>query len=174
MTKPGNIIAENLVKLGRKGVYPVNPKGETLDLGGASLPIHTGINAIDAPVDLAILAVPAGACLAAVEACIQKGVKAILLIPGGFTETVPNDTTEDQIADLAASNGIRLMGPNCLGVIFSGDTESPGMNTFFIPKEKFSLDLDTTGNLALRIVPQFDVAFSKSFCKPPQNAVRGR
>ena len=147
--KPGNIIVGNLVKLGRKDLYPVNPKGGTLTIDSTQLQIYPEISAIEKPVDLAILAVPAPACPAAVAQCVQKQVKAILLIPGGFSETDPNNTMETQMADLTRAQGIRLMGPNCLGVIFSGDGQQPGMNTIFIPEEKFDLKMDKTCNLAL-------------------------
>ncbi|HSO20162.1 MAG TPA: acetate--CoA ligase family protein, partial [Desulfosarcina sp.] len=67
--KMGNIIAANLLRMGRTDVHCVNPKGGRTTLAGRQVPIYPGIGDIDGPVDLAIITVPAGATLPVVEAC---------------------------------------------------------------------------------------------------------
>nr|MCU0558102.1 CoA-binding protein [Desulfobacterales bacterium] len=82
-------------------------------------------------------------------ACAQKGVRAVILIPGGFSETRKNIAIEAELLAIARQNGIRIIGPNCLGIVYSGDGDSPGLNTFFVPEEKFRLNLANEKNVAI-------------------------
>jgi 3-hydroxypropionyl-CoA synthetase (ADP-forming) len=148
-TNPGRIIFDNMFKLGRDDLYAVNPKGGTLDTGGCSVPVFAAVDAVEAPVDLAIVAVPAGATLSVVEACARKGVKAVILIPGGFSEMDRHRDVEQQILTLAHENGFRVMGPNCLGIIYAGSNRSKGINSFFIPEEKFAINFEKETKVAL-------------------------
>ena len=148
-TKSGNIIIENLRKLGRKDIYAVNPRGGSLTLDGAEMPLYRSLDAIEAAVDLAIVTVPAAACLAVVGDCAAKQVPAVILIPGGFSEIDQHRDLEAEIGALARANRMRVMGPNCLGIITSGAAGQPGVNTFFIPEEKFAVNLGEENNVAL-------------------------
>ena len=89
-TKPGHIIFQNLLHLHRQDIYAVNPKGGTFESNGCVLPVYPSIKEIGDPVDLAIVTVPAAAALSVVKECAEKGVKAIILIPGGFSEVDRN------------------------------------------------------------------------------------
>ncbi|UCF98124.1 MAG: acetate--CoA ligase family protein [Spirochaetaceae bacterium] len=148
-SKAGNIIVKNLVDLKRKDVYGVNIKGGRVTVSGKSFMLYKSVADIPETVDLAIVTVPAEASLAVVEECARKGVKAILLIPGGFSETRGNRDLEERILSVARDSGIRIMGPNCLGVVYAGDREHPGLNTFFIPEEKFKVNLEQEKNVAI-------------------------
>jgi len=148
-TKSGNIIIENLRKLGRRDIYAVNPRGGTLALNGEEIPLYSSVGAIKDPVDLAIVTVPAAACLAVVSDCAEKKVPAVILIPGGFSEIDQHHNLEAEIGALARANQMRVMGPNCLGIITSGTDGQPGVNTFFIPEEKFAVNLGEENNVAL-------------------------
>jgi acyl-CoA synthetase (NDP forming) len=79
---------------------------------------YKNIRDIPEDVDLAIIIVPTPHVLAAVEDSIQKGVKGIIIESAGFAETGRDDFKEIQhkIADLAKKSGVRIIGPNCLGV----------------------------------------------------------
>jgi 3-hydroxypropionyl-CoA synthetase (ADP-forming) len=147
--KAGNIIIKNLIDLKRSDVYGVNIKGGTVTISGRVLDLYRSVADIPDPVDLAIVTVPAEASLAVVEDCARKGVKAILLIPGGFSETRGKRDLEEKILEVARGNEIRIMGPNCLGVVYAGDREHPGLNTFFIPEEKFKVNLEQEKNVAI-------------------------
>jgi 3-hydroxypropionyl-CoA synthetase (ADP-forming) len=140
-TKSGNIIVKNLISSNRKDICCVNPKGGEVTIAGVTLPLHRSILDIEFPIDLAIITVPAEATIQIVEDCARKGVRAIILITGGFSEIQKNINTEKKILDICKRNGIRLMGPNCLGIVYAGDGKKRGMNTFFIPEEKFSVNL---------------------------------
>lgn len=148
-TKPGHIIFHNLIQLQRGDVYAVNPKGGEFKAGDRKWPVYSSITAIDEPVDLAIITVPASATLPVVDECAQKGVKAVILIPGGFSEVDRHKDVEDQIMALAQNSGFRVMGPNCLGIIYAGNQKSKGINSFFVPQEKFSINFEKETYVAL-------------------------
>lgn len=148
-TKPGHIIFHNLIKLERDDVYAVNPKGGEFKVVDRSCPVYPSILSIDRHVDLAIITVPAGEALAVVKECAQKGVKAVILIPGGFSEVDRHKDVEDQILALARSKGFRVIGPNCLGIIYAGNKENKGVNSFFVSEEKFSINFEKETHVAL-------------------------
>lgn len=148
-TKPGNIILKNLLNLGRKDVFCVNPSGGTLSMDERNVPIHRSVTDIDPPVDLAVIAVPADHTRTVVDDCVRKGIKAAILISGGFSETRKNDALEREILSAARAAGMRLIGPNCLGIISSGGDRTPRVNTFFVPEEKFHLDLQRHNRVAI-------------------------
>lgn len=147
--KPGNIITANLIRMERDDIFCVNPRGGSLSIEGHELPVHTSLEDIDAPVDLAIITVPAGATLPVVRECAKKGVKAAILIPGGFAELDKNRDLEDEIAAIAKEAGFRLIGPNCLGIIYEGSEGKKGLNTFFIPEDKFSVSMEQENKVAI-------------------------
>ena len=147
--KPGNIILKNLLSLGRQDVHGVNLKGGSVEAEGRRLPLYTSVSKIPASVDLAIITVPAEATVPVVEDCAAKGVKAILLIPGGFSEIDKNQEAERRILEIGRRSGMRLVGPNCLGVLYAGEGSHQGINTFFIPEEKFKVNLEKERNVAI-------------------------
>jgi 3-hydroxypropionyl-CoA synthetase (ADP-forming) len=148
-SKAGNIIIKNLIDLNRKDLYGVNIKGGEVKISDQSLKLYKSVIDIPASLDLAIVTVPAEVSLAVVEDCAAKGVKGILLIPGGFSETRDNRDLEERILAVARKHKMRIMGPNCLGVVYAGDREHPGLNTFFIPEEKFKVNLEQEKNVAI-------------------------
>lgn len=106
-------------------VYPVNPRADEI-LG---LRCYPDITAVPDPVELAVLIVPAGQVAAALEACGRRGVKAAVVISGGFREVGPEGAAREQeLVQIARRYGMRLMGPNGIGVI---DTHTP-LNTTFV------------------------------------------
>lgn len=95
-------------------IYPVNPKYE--EIGG--LRCHPDIEAIGAEVDLAVVAVPARAVIDQIEACGRAGVKAAVVFSSGFGEMgAEGRALEDRLVSAARAAGLRLCGPNTLGLI---------------------------------------------------------
>jgi acetyltransferase len=116
-------------------VYPINPQADEI-LG---LRCYPSLAAAPDPLDLAVLIVPAAAVLAAVEACGERGVKAIILISGGFREIGAHGAArEEEVVALARRYGMRLLGPNGIGVM---DTHTP-LNTTFVK------DMPPSGHIA--------------------------
>ena len=125
----GHQVLRNLVQGGFRGpLYAVNPTAA--DVGG--VPAHPSVGAVPGPVDLAVLAVPAAAVEAVVEDCGRKGVGALVVITAGFAETGDQGgTSERRITRLAHSYGMRVVGPNCFGVLNTDPEVS--MNATFAP-----------------------------------------
>jgi acetate---CoA ligase (ADP-forming) len=111
----GGEIFHNLLSYGFNGpVYPVNPTADVIQ----SVTAYASVEAIAGPVDLAIIIVPAAQVVEVAAACERKGVKALVVISAGFSET-GNEGQERQ-ADLlrvCRAAGMRLIGPNCMGII---------------------------------------------------------
>ncbi len=105
-------------------IYPVNPRADEI-LG---LPCYPDIGAVPDPVELALLIIPAAHVTAAIEACGRRGVKAAIVLSSGFRETGPEGAVrEREMVAVARRYGLRVMGPNGIGVI---DTYTP-LNTTF-------------------------------------------
>jgi acyl-CoA synthetase (NDP forming)/GNAT superfamily N-acetyltransferase len=95
-------------------VYPVNPRTDEI----AGLRAYPSVAAIGAPVDLAVVAVPAAAVRDVVADCAAAGVGAAVILTAGLAETgTAGAAAEAGIVRLARAHGLRLVGPNCLGVI---------------------------------------------------------
>jgi acetyl coenzyme A synthetase (ADP forming)-like protein len=113
--KVGHDIFANILQGGFQGtLYPVNPKAKSI----LSVKTFPTINAISDNVDLSIIILPPRACLEAVEESIEKGVKGIVIVSAGFREVGGEGLEiENRIVSLCKEAGVRLVGPNCLGVI---------------------------------------------------------
>jgi 3-hydroxypropionyl-CoA synthetase (ADP-forming) len=147
--KSGNIIVKNLVGLGREDLACVNLRGGEVKIAGRSFPLYRNLAEVPQAIDLAIVTVSAEATVQVVEDCAGKGVRAVLLIPGGFSEITKDREQEDRILSIARAHSMRIVGPNCLGVVYAGDSHHMGLNTFFIPEEKFKVDLGKERNVAI-------------------------
>ena len=145
----GNIILENLLAMKRNDVYGIGLKEGNLQIHGEDVHIHTSITKVEQSIDLAVVAVPAEATLSVVKESAARNVQAIILIPGGFSEVARNVEAENNILRICKKQGVRIMGPNCLGVVYAGEGKSGGLNTFFIPEEKFSINLEGERNVAI-------------------------
>ncbi len=97
-------------------VYPVNPKRETVQ----GLKAYASIGVLPQAPDVAILAVPAAATVQAVQECAERGVKAAIVFSAGFAETdEAGRAMQEEMVRIARGSGMRLLGPNCLGVFNS-------------------------------------------------------
>ena len=110
--KIGHIIVSQMLKAGFDGkLFPVNPKATEI----SGLKAYPNILEVPGDVDLAIISIPAKYTPLAVEECGRKGVKAVVVISGGFSE-IGNRKLERELVETAKRWGVRLMGPNCMGV----------------------------------------------------------
>ena len=136
-TKLGYAVLRNLLQHGYAGpVYPVNPKADEI-LGVRCYP---SILAVPDPVELAVIIAPASATPDIMEQIGQRGVRAAVIISGGFSEIgAPGIALENRVVEIARRFGVRLIGPNCVGVIdthtgldttFGPDMPKPGVITF--------------------------------------------
>ena len=126
-TKLGYGLATNLENSGYKGaVHFVNLKGGTL----MGRPIHKSVVDVPDPVDLAAVLIPAKYVIPALKDCGKRGIKAAIIGSGGFREIGPEGLAlEEEMLSVAQAEGIRLLGPNCIGLL---DTHLP-IDTTFLP-----------------------------------------
>ena len=109
-------------------IFPVNPKAESIH----SLKAYPSVSAIPDPVDLAVVAVPRDAVRAVVDECLAEGVRGLVVITAGFAETGEEGAAlEAEIRDLVRRHGVRMIGPNCMGVINTDPELS--LNATFAP-----------------------------------------
>jgi len=124
--KWGYIIPSNILREGYKGeLYLVNPKGG--DIQG--LPFHTSLAHIGKEIDLAMITIPAESVEGVMEDCARAGVKVAIVISGGFSESSPEGREmEKSLVETAHAHGIRLVGPNTMGI-----TSAPWSLTALMP-----------------------------------------
>jgi len=113
--KVGHDIFANILHGGFQGtLYPVNPKAKSI----LSVKTFPTISGISDKVDLSIIILPPKLCVNAVEESIAKGVRGIVIVSAGFREVGGEGLEiENRIVSLCKEAKVRLVGPNCLGVI---------------------------------------------------------
>jgi acyl-CoA synthetase (NDP forming) len=130
--KAGHVIFKNFVTNKQRGLfkanlYPVNPNEKTIQ----GFPCYPSILDIKDEVDLAVIVVPAKIVPNVMKEVGKRGVKAAVIITSGFSE-VGNHKLEEEVTQIAKNAGIRVLGPNCLGVYDS----KTGVDMLFLPETK--------------------------------------
>jgi len=130
--KAGNVIFKNFAENKRRGVfkgeiYPVNPYESSI-LGFESYP---SITEIPDELELVVIVVPAKHVVNVMKDAVSKKVKTAVIISSGFSE-IGNHELENQIKAIAKKAGIRVLGPNCLGVYDS----RTGVDMLFLPETR--------------------------------------
>ena len=137
----GYAIVKNFTQMGYTGkVFFVNNRKPEI-LGVKTYPT---VDQISEPIDLAIIATPAKTIPDVMEECGKAQVKGVIIVSAGFKETgAPGKALEERISDVAKKYGIRVVGPNCIGLIrprnnlnatFLDKMPKPGNIAFHIPK----------------------------------------
>ncbi len=132
-SKVGYEILANMMGAGYKGeIYPVNPQADTIE----GLKCYPDLESIKKVPELVIIVVPAKIVPAIMQQCAKVGTKAVIIITAGFKEVGKEGRElEEQVSQTARQAGIRVIGPNCLGVIvpanklnasFGGDLPAAG------------------------------------------------
>jgi acetate---CoA ligase (ADP-forming) len=134
----GNLLMRCILQSGYTGiVYPVNPNTEAV----LSVKSYPSVMDIPGKVDMAIIAVPAAVVNKVADQCGQKGVRALIVISDGFRErNAEGAIREDELRNITLSYGMRLVGPNCMGII----NTDPKMNL----NATFSQVYPSIGNIA--------------------------
>ena len=104
-----------LLEAGYEGaIYPINKRAETVQ----GLKAYACLADIPGDVDQALIIVPASAALEALQDCIAKNIKAVQVLSSGFSEeSAEGLARQNQLVELAKRHGVRLLGPNCLGIV---------------------------------------------------------
>ncbi len=112
--KVGHVVLRNLIESFGGEIHPIHPS-ETEILGR---PAVAHVSDVEGSVDLAVLIVPAAAGPAVLDDCVTAGVKAAIIVSGGYAEAGPKGRAlQREVLRIARRGGIRLVGPNCFGVI---------------------------------------------------------
>lgn len=159
--KWGAIVFLNILMGGYQGkLYPVNPKGEMV----FNHPAYPKLTDIPEPVDLAVIAIPARATKEAVQECIRKGIRMAIVITSDFSETGEEGARlEKEIVEIARSGGLRLVGPNTMG-IFSASARLTALMPPVRPRRGAVSLVSQSGNIGTQMLgwgEKFAVGFSK-------------
>ena len=107
-------------------VFPINPGRDEI-FGERAYP---DLRAVTAPVDHAFIMVPATAVSAAIAQCCEKRVPVVTIFSDGFAETgAAGRRQQDELLKLARASGVRLLGPNCIGLLDLQDRKSTRLNS---------------------------------------------
>jgi len=151
--KIGNAVIQNLVGLGFRGaLYPVNPNAASI----AGLPTYASVVDIPDPVDLAVIVRPANEVLEIVDECARKQVHALVILSSGFAELGADGAVlQRSIVARARINGMRVVGPNCLGI--ANTAPSVRLNATFAPTPPIAGNvafLSQSGGLGIELLSQ--------------------
>ncbi len=110
----GNLLS-NLFRSGFTGkIFPINPRASVLH----SVKCYPSVLAVPDEIDCAVISVPKESVLSVVEECARKGVRGLIVITAGFKEVGPEGAAlELRLTDLVRKKRMRMIGPNCMGVI---------------------------------------------------------
>ena len=142
--KVGNVIFENFKKNKEQGIfkgsiYPVNPKLDEIE----GYKVYKGVKELPEDADLAVISIPAPFVPQTMKEIAEKGIKSVIIITGGFGELgEEGKKMEEEILQIAKENGIRIIGPNCVGIY----VPDAGVDTVFLPDEK--MDRPKSGSIA--------------------------
>jgi acyl-CoA synthetase (NDP forming) len=109
------------------GLYPINPTRDTVQ----GLRAYPDLASVPDEVDFGLIAVPANLAIEAMEACVQKGVRGVVMFTAGFAEIgAEGRVLQERITQIALDSGIRLCGPNCLGLFNMRIGHTPTFSSF--------------------------------------------
>jgi acetyltransferase len=136
--KVGHSVLKNLLQYGYPGkIYPINPKAEEI----LRTKTYSTIFAVEGEIDLAVVAIPSQFVPSILRDCVSKKIGAVVIISAGFKESGKQGSQlERELVEIIKNSGIRVLGPNCLGIIdtasslnasFAAGMPSPGNIAFF-------------------------------------------
>lgn len=136
--KVGHSVLKNLLQYGYPGkIYPINPKAEEI----LRIRAYSTIFAVEGEIDLAVVAIPSQFVPSILKDCVNRGIGAVVIISAGFKESGKQGSRlERELVETIKNSGIRVLGPNCLGIIdtasnlnasFAAGMPSPGNIAFF-------------------------------------------
>ncbi|OGO80796.1 MAG: hypothetical protein A2Y21_05400 [Clostridiales bacterium GWC2_40_7] len=140
-------IVQLMLELGRDDLYLVNDKGGVATFEGKEYLLYKSFSDITEKVDLAVYAAPAAYIEDFIRTLGDNGPKALILIPS-LTSTINYNEFTKQL-DVIKPKGLRILGPNCMGVFMAPDSENKGVNTLFIDEERMEIGYSDFSNTVL-------------------------
>jgi acetyl coenzyme A synthetase (ADP forming)-like protein len=139
--KIGNSVMKNLINGGYQGtIYPIHPKADEI-LG---LKAYPSVLQVPAEIDVAVFAIPAKLCAAAMEEVGQKKIPGAVMIPSGFAE-VGEQALQDELLAVARKHNVRVMGPNIYGFYYTPQSLCATFCTPYDVKGKVALSSQSGG-----------------------------
>jgi acetyl coenzyme A synthetase (ADP forming)-like protein len=128
-TRIGSRLLDEMIRAGFRGeIYPVNPKATEIQ----GLKAYPSVRDVPNRVDLAVIAVPRDAVAGVVDDCAARGVRAIVVITAGYSETnAEGKELQQQLLEKVRNHGMRMIGPNCMGLL--NTDPSVRLNASFSP-----------------------------------------
>ena len=159
--KVGHAVLNNLCRFKFKGnLYPINPSGGEI-LG---LKAYSKISDIGRDVDLAIIIIPARFVPDSLRECAASGIKSVIVLSAGFKEAGKDGTLlEEEIKKIGKEQRMRILGPNCLGLINTVNDMNATFAADMLPKGKIGF-FSQSGAMGIAIMDWAignDVGFSK-------------
>jgi len=147
--KVGHAVLKNLIQQGYTGkLYPVNPAKEEI----LSLKCYSSVSEIPDKIDLAVIVIPAKAVAEALKDCGKAGVKGIVIISAGFKEVGGEGVLrEKELVEIVRSYGMKMVGPNCLGVINTRNKMNASFAADMLPPGRVSM-FSQSGALGVAII----------------------
>jgi len=143
----GKEIARLLHDLKRDDLYCINQRGGEVVLGDATYPLYKSLDDIKAEIEMVVYAAPAKFTLDFFTGLNNKVPKAVVLIPG-ISQDIEYSTFAKQLYEVVPE-GVRIIGPNCMGVFYGEDEHQKGVNTLFIDEDRLHLVASEYSNTAL-------------------------
>jgi len=159
--KVGHVVLNNLIRHKFSGrLYPVNPSGGEI-LG---LKAYPSVSAIGDNPDLAVIAVPARIVPGTLRECAAAGIKSAVILSAGFKEAGKEGTRlEEELRSISKERGIRILGPNCLGLINTANNMNATFAADMLPKGKIAF-FSQSGAMGIAIMDWAignEIGFSK-------------
>ncbi|MDA8084742.1 MAG: acetate--CoA ligase family protein [Nitrospiraceae bacterium] len=147
--KVGYSLLDNLIRFGYQGsIYPVNPRASAI-LG---LKAYPSLSSVPSAVDLAVIAIPAMYVPDTIRECIQKKVPAAVIVSAGFKEAGhAGALLEEELKAITRDGAIRILGPNCLGVINTSCAMNATFAAGMLPQGRISF-FSQSGALGIAIL----------------------
>ena len=159
--KVGHAVLNNLIRHKYRGkLCPVNPSGGEI-LG---LQTYPTVSAIGDNTDLAVIAVPASIVPGSLRECTAAGIKSAVILSAGFKEAGKEGTRlEEELRTISKDRGIRILGPNCLGLINTANSMNATFAADMLPKGKIAF-FSQSGAMGIAIMDWAignEIGFSK-------------
>ncbi|HEY3272851.1 MAG TPA: acetate--CoA ligase family protein [Methanocella sp.] len=134
--KVGRAVLDNLINGFRGHIYPINPKADEIE----GLKCYKTVLDVPGEIDLAVIVIPSKFVPETVRECGKKGIKYLVIISAGFKEVGPEGARlENEVKTIAKEYDIRIVGPNCLGII----------NTYSKCNASFAKKMPPKGNVSI-------------------------
>jgi len=140
-------ILQLLIDFDRDDIYCVNPKGGEVTYSGKKFVLYESLDDLPCDVDMAVYSAPAKYIPSFFSSLGKRMPKIVVLIPG-----MPSGIKYSEFAkqlDEVVPKGMRVVGPNCMGVYYAPDEEHEGVNTLFLDEDRLKIEYGEFSNVAM-------------------------